>query len=113
MTTASNISPAITRDGDKTQVLNQAVATQIFSGGPGSHGAVIDGDGDWVVYHVVDSTPAAGDPDTITAKTQMPSPGRDVFVAYTTPAYEYPPAGVNVAHHATAPAAPLRSHARG
>jgi peptidyl-prolyl cis-trans isomerase D len=55
---------SFTRDGDKTPVLNETVANQIFSGGPDSHGAIIDGDGDWLVYHVTNVLPATGDGDS-------------------------------------------------
>ncbi|MEO7222797.1 MAG: hypothetical protein ABIY37_10020, partial [Devosia sp.] len=53
----ATISAPITRDGDGTTVLNQAVATNIFSTGPDSHGWAINGDGDYLVYHVTDVTP--------------------------------------------------------
>ena len=59
----ATLSQPITRDGDKTNVLNQTVANQIFSGGADSHGAAIDGDGEWVIYHVTDLTPAQGPGD--------------------------------------------------
>ena len=57
------MSSPITRDGDKTAVLNQQVASQIFASGPDSHGSAIDGDGDYLIYHVTDVTPATGAPD--------------------------------------------------
>ncbi|MEO7222375.1 MAG: SurA N-terminal domain-containing protein, partial [Devosia sp.] len=53
----ATVSAPITRDGDGTTVLNQAVATNIFSTGPDSHGWAINGDGDYLVYHVTDVTP--------------------------------------------------------
>jgi peptidyl-prolyl cis-trans isomerase D len=53
----ATVSPPITRDGDGTTVFNQAVATSIFSAGPDSHGWAINGDGDYVVYHVTEITP--------------------------------------------------------
>lgn len=59
----ATISQPITRDGDKTNVLTQQVATQIFSGGPDSHGSAIDGDGEYLIYHVTDVTPAQGEGD--------------------------------------------------
>jgi peptidyl-prolyl cis-trans isomerase D len=59
----ATISQPITRDGDKTNVLTQQVAAQIFSGGPNSHGSAIDGDGEYLVYHVTDVTPAQGEGD--------------------------------------------------
>ncbi len=59
----ATISSPITRDGDKTSVLNETVAEQIFSGGPDSHGSAVDADGAYVIYHVTDSTPATTSPD--------------------------------------------------
>jgi peptidyl-prolyl cis-trans isomerase D len=59
----ATISQPITRDGDKTNVLTQQVATQIFAAGPNSHGSAIDGDGEYLVYHVTDVTPAQGEGD--------------------------------------------------
>ena len=59
----ATVSQPITRDGDKTNVLTQQVASQIFSGGPDSHGSAVDGDGEYLVYHVVDVTPAQGEGD--------------------------------------------------
>ncbi|MBN9304332.1 MAG: hypothetical protein BGO82_18315 [Devosia sp. 67-54] len=59
----ATISQPITRDGDKTNVLTQQVAAAIFSKGPDSHGWAIDGDGEYVVYHVTDVTPAPGEGD--------------------------------------------------
>jgi len=59
----ATISQPITRDGDKTNVLTQQVATQIFAAGPNSHGSAIDGDGEYIVYHVTDVTPAQGEGD--------------------------------------------------
>jgi peptidyl-prolyl cis-trans isomerase D len=59
----ATVSQPITRDGDKTNVLTQQVASQIFSGGPDSHGSAIDGDGEYVIFHVVDVTAAQGEPD--------------------------------------------------
>jgi peptidyl-prolyl cis-trans isomerase D len=59
----ATVSQPITRDGDKTNVLTQQVATQIFASGPDSHGSAVDGDGDYLLYHVVDVTPATGDGD--------------------------------------------------
>ncbi len=58
----STISAPITRDGDNTPVINQAVATSIFSAGPDSHGWALNGDGDYLVYHVIDVTPPTTEP---------------------------------------------------
>lgn len=48
----------IGRDGDGTPVLNAAVAEAIFDGGPGHFGAAVNGDGDQVVFQVIEITPA-------------------------------------------------------
>lgn len=58
----ATIAAPITRDGDGTTVLNQSVATNIFSGGPSSHGWAINGDGDYLVYHVIDVAPPTAEP---------------------------------------------------
>ena len=60
----ATLSQPITRDGDKTNVLSEPVAEQIFSAGPDSHGSTKDGDGDYLLYHVVDVQPASGEPDS-------------------------------------------------
>ncbi len=52
------LSQPLTRDGDGTNVLNQAVAQQIFSGGPVHFGSAVNGDGDQVIFQVVDVTVA-------------------------------------------------------
>jgi peptidyl-prolyl cis-trans isomerase D len=58
------LSPPLGRNGDGTTVINQAVAEAIFDGGPDHVGAALNGDGDQVVFHVVDivsaTEPAAG-----------------------------------------------------
>lgn len=51
----------IGRDGDGTPVLNAAVAEAIFDGGPGHFGAAVNGDGDQVVFQVIEVTPAEVD----------------------------------------------------
>lgn len=51
----------IGRDGDGTPVLNAAVAEAIFDGGPGHFGAAVNGDGDQVVFQVIEVTPAEAD----------------------------------------------------
>jgi peptidyl-prolyl cis-trans isomerase D len=53
------LSQPLTRNGDGTPVLNQTVAQAIFDGGPDHFGAAINGDGDQVIFHVVEVTPAA------------------------------------------------------
>ncbi len=58
----ATVSAPITRDGDGTTILNQAVATNIFSTGPDTHGWAVNGDGDYLVYHVTDVTPPSTPP---------------------------------------------------
>lgn len=52
------LSQPLSRNGDGTPVLNQTVAAAIFDGGPDHFGAAVNGDGDQVVFHVVEVTPA-------------------------------------------------------
>ena len=52
------LSQPLTRNGDGTTVLNQAVASAIFDGGPDHFGAALNGDGDQVIFHVVEIVPA-------------------------------------------------------
>ncbi len=52
------LSQPLTRNGDGTPVLNQTVASAIFDGGPDHFGAAPNGDGDQVVFQVVEITPA-------------------------------------------------------
>ncbi|MBK8082901.1 MAG: SurA N-terminal domain-containing protein [Devosia sp.] len=52
------LSQPLTRNGDGTSVLNEAVAQQIFNGGADHFGSAINGDGDHVVFQVVDVTVA-------------------------------------------------------
>jgi peptidyl-prolyl cis-trans isomerase D len=52
------LSQPLTRNGDGTPVLNQAVASAIFDGGPDHFGAAQNGDGDQVIFRVVEITPA-------------------------------------------------------
>lgn len=61
------LSQPLTRNGDGTTVLNQAVASAIFDGGPEHFGAALNGDGDQVIFHVVEITPA----DTATAAANV------------------------------------------
>jgi len=53
------LSQPLSRNGDGTSVLNQAVAEAIFNGGPDHFGAALNGDGDQVIFRVVEITPAA------------------------------------------------------
>lgn len=64
----TTVSPPITRRGDGSNVLTAQVADKIFSSGPDGHGWVVDGDGEYLVYHVTDATPPTGNPaDNIVA----------------------------------------------
>jgi peptidyl-prolyl cis-trans isomerase D len=76
----ATISQPITRDGDGTAVLNAQVANEIFAGGPGSHGSAIDGDGEHLIYHVIDITPAEGEPDK-TITDALSTAARDTLYA--------------------------------
>ncbi|MDO8359282.1 MAG: hypothetical protein Q7T08_04500, partial [Devosia sp.] len=76
----ATISQPITRDGDKTSVLTQMVATQNFSSGADSHGSAIDGDGDYLLYPVVDVTPPTAEPDA-NIKDFLASSTRDALYA--------------------------------
>ena len=49
------------RAGDGTTVLNQAVANEIFNGGPTHFGSAVNGDGDHVVFQVVEVNQGAAD----------------------------------------------------
>jgi peptidyl-prolyl cis-trans isomerase D len=51
------LSQPLTRSGDGTTVLNQTVANAAFNGGEGHFGSAVNGDGDQVVFQVVEITP--------------------------------------------------------
>ena len=55
------LSQPIKRTGDGTPVLNQTVANEIFNGGPTHYGSAVNGDGDHVIFQVVEITEAAAD----------------------------------------------------
>ena len=80
----ATVSSPITRDGDKTAVLNQQVASQIFASGPDSHGSAIDGDGDYLIYHVTDVTPATGEPDKNVTDFLTNSPRDALYAEFIT-----------------------------
>ncbi|MEP7240857.1 MAG: SurA N-terminal domain-containing protein [Devosia sp.] len=76
----ATVSQPISRDGDGTKVLSQQVATSIFSTGPDSHGWAVDGDGEYVVYHVTDVTlPTAPAPTQVV--DYLTNGGRDALYA--------------------------------
>ena len=78
----ATVSQPITRDGDKTNVLTQQVASQIFAGGPDSHGSAVDGDGEYLVYHVVDVTAAQGEGDKNVADFLVNSQRDGLYAAF-------------------------------
>ena len=49
-----SLSQPLTRSGDGTRVLNQDVASAAFGGGEGHFGSAVNGDGDHVVFQVVE-----------------------------------------------------------
>lgn len=49
-----SLSPPLTRGGSSSPVIDQNVATAAFSGGPGHVGSAVNGDGDHVIFEVVD-----------------------------------------------------------
>lgn len=55
------LSQPMSRNGDGTNVLNQEVAAAAFAGGEGHFGSAKNGDGDYVVFQVVEITPASED----------------------------------------------------
>jgi peptidyl-prolyl cis-trans isomerase D len=57
------LSQPFTRNGDGTSVIDQTVAQAVFNGSKDHFGSAVNGDGDHVVFQVVDVTPAAGPPD--------------------------------------------------
>lgn len=74
------ISQPLKRSGDGTPVINDVVAHEIFNGGPDHVGTAINGDGDHVVFHVVEVIPATGAvPDA--AKKYVEDGTRDTLYA--------------------------------
>ncbi|WP_158625984.1 peptidylprolyl isomerase [Arsenicitalea aurantiaca] len=56
------LSQPLSRAGDGTQVLDGAVAEAAFGGGVGHVGSAVNGAGDYVVFRVVEITPAQSEP---------------------------------------------------
>ena len=74
------LSQPLKRSGDGTPLINDAVAHEIFNGGPDHVGTAINGDGDHVVFHVVEIIPATGSaPDA--AKKYVEDGTRDTLYA--------------------------------
>jgi peptidyl-prolyl cis-trans isomerase D len=55
-------SAPFTRSGDGSSIINNAVATSVFSEGPEGHGWAVNGDGDYVVFKVASVTPPTDAP---------------------------------------------------
>jgi peptidyl-prolyl cis-trans isomerase D len=55
------LSQPLKRAGDGTTVLNQTVANEIFNGGPTHFGSAVNGDGDHVVFQVVEVNQGTSD----------------------------------------------------
>lgn len=89
-------SAPIGRNGDDTQVLSKEVATAIFLGGPDSHGWTVDGNGDYLLYHVKEILPAEGDADAQT-KTLIEEATRDAIYSELQAAFQtqYPMSNPN------------------
>jgi len=55
-------SAPFTRTGDGSSIINNAVASSVFSQGPEGHGWAVNGDGEYVVYKVASVTPPTDAP---------------------------------------------------
>lgn len=76
----SQVSQPIKRSGDGTPLFNATVANEVFNGGPDHYGTALNGDGDHVVFQVVDTTATkAAAPDA--AKTYLENSTRDTLYA--------------------------------
>jgi len=76
----SQVSQPIKRSGDGTPLFNAAVANEVFNGGPDHYGTAVNGDGDHVVFQVVDTTETtAAAPDA--AKKYLEDSTRDTLYA--------------------------------
>lgn len=60
------LSQAMTRNGDGTPIFDTAVASTIFAGGADHFGSAKNADGDYVIFRVVEVTPAEGEADAPT-----------------------------------------------
>lgn len=60
------LSQAMTRNGDGTPIFDAAVASTIFAGGADHFGSAKNADGDYVIFRVVEVTPAEGEADAPT-----------------------------------------------
>ncbi|MEQ1900491.1 MAG: SurA N-terminal domain-containing protein [Devosia sp.] len=94
--TEATTSAPIGRGGDSATVLTGDVATAIFLGGPNSHGWTVDGNGDYLLYHVKEIVPAEGDPDAQT-KTLIEEATRDAIYSELQAAFQtqYPMSSPN------------------
>lgn len=76
----ATVSQAFGRNGDGTGAISADVAGSVFTQGPDSHGAVLDANGEWLIYHVVSVTPAEGELDATIADNILNST-RDGYYA--------------------------------
>lgn len=76
----SQVSQPLKRSGDGTPLFNASVANEVFNGGPDHYGTAVNGDGDHVVFQVVDTTETtAAAPDA--AKKYLEDSTRDTLYA--------------------------------
>lgn len=71
------LSQPIKRAGDGTSVLNKDVAEAVFAGGASHFGSARDGDGDYVVFQVVEITPAADSAELEQIRTYVERASRE------------------------------------
>lgn len=72
------LSQPLKRSGDGTTVLNQTVANEIFNGGPTHFGSAVNGDGDHVVFQVVEVNAGTAD-ETADIKKFVEESNRDAL----------------------------------
>lgn len=72
------LSQPLSRSGDGTAVLNQDVAAAAFAGGPNHFGSARNGDGDYVVFQVVEVVAATTEP-TDAARTFVEEASRETL----------------------------------
>jgi peptidyl-prolyl cis-trans isomerase D len=78
------LSQPLTRAGDGTPILNAAVANAAFDGGADHFGSAVNGDGDHVVFHVVDVQPATETADEKTRQYVEQSVRDDLYGEFLT-----------------------------
>jgi peptidyl-prolyl cis-trans isomerase D len=78
------LSQPLTRAGDGTPILNAAVANEAFDGGEGHFGSAVNGDGDHIVFHVVEVQAVTETADEKTRKFVEESMRDDLYGAFVT-----------------------------